>query len=252
MSDSYGASSKAQPLFETDFETMPMLWQTSAADSATIQCHDASGRPSCLAAAVFAVEDFEARCMCNDRTQLDSILASQKAAIKHCRFMVRCKRCIAKRENLVVLVLITEKIVEACVLIVVLFAWLDDTASYLQSSSSSSLEALSDDVLTRDCHSETLIGLASPVQTTYQDLHPVTARSSDVNCSWKGLLIGDYEVNDSVEWESVVRLLISLQLKSLLQLLAEIKDAAKDMLGHAHTRRLTQAERKIGELDKGL
>lgn len=240
-------------VFDVSFDTMPMSLQTSAADSAAVSCHHTSGQSSCLAASVFAVEDFEARSICNNRVQLDSILASQKEAIKRCCSMVKCTGCMAKRENLVVLVFMTEKIVEACGRIVVLYGSpnLDNTLPSLDSSSSMSPESLPNGILLHHGHGESLAtSTSSSPKMNHEHTCSVTATSSNTSSNWRGLLVGDYEISSSLEWEYLVRLLIFLQLKALLQLLADIKDTGSTILGETQMASLTQAERRIGEFEK--
>ncbi|KAK6447277.1 hypothetical protein FP744_10003527 [Trichoderma asperellum] len=239
-------------LFDIDFDTTLMSLQTS-----TVPCHDMSGLSGCLAASVFAVEDFEARCICNNRAQLDSILASQKEAIQRCHSMVKCMGCMARRENLVVLVFMAEKIVEACGRIVVLYGSqnVDSTLPSLDSSSTTiALEFLpNNDIQLHHGYGESVATSASSSpKTSLEDTCSVTAASSVTESSWRGLLFGDYEISSSLEWEYLVGLLIFLQLKALLQLLADIKETGSMMLGETQMASLTQAEMRIGELEKEL
>ena len=136
-------------LFDTSFEAFPISFQTSTVGSAFVLCHSTSAKSSCLAASVLAVENLKAKCISNNRSQLDTISASHKEAIKRCRLMVKCTSCIDKRENLVALVFMTEKIIAACGSIVTLFRGLDlnNTLLSLEASPFTLLNFLSNGIL---------------------------------------------------------------------------------------------------------
>jgi hypothetical protein len=67
----------------------------------------------CLPKVVFAVVQFETSASAGNRAELDSVVVHEKEAIKCCRRNIKCSFCMAKRENLVLLVIISEKIVNA-------------------------------------------------------------------------------------------------------------------------------------------
>lgn len=75
----------------------------------------------CLAEVIFALEKLEASCNSGSRAGLDSIVANQKDVIQLCRTMLKCSSCMAKRENFVLLVFMSERIVVACGRIVTLY-----------------------------------------------------------------------------------------------------------------------------------
>ncbi|KAE8389479.1 hypothetical protein BDV23DRAFT_173061 [Aspergillus alliaceus] len=165
----------------------------------------------CLAAVIFAVEDFETSCNTGNRAKLDSIIAYQKKAIKCCRSMINCTSCISQRENFVLLVFITEKIIAASGQVVgydrLLEDWDFDTSA--SSSLSSSIKSAS------------------------------TGMLSD----WRELLLGDYEVSSRLEWEHLVRVLILLQLRAVMELLADMMKVGGDVLGMQEAS-LARAERR--------
>jgi len=120
--DSPTRQSQDSSLFEIGFNATPTSLHASTLVSTAFSSQNPFGQ-SCqyLAAVVFAVEEFEASCNSGNRAELNSIVAYQKQAIKCCRSMLKCSSCMAKRENLVLLVFVTEKIVAACGRIVVLY-----------------------------------------------------------------------------------------------------------------------------------
>lgn len=189
-----------------------------------------SGQPCrCLAAVVFAVEEFEASCNSGTRGELDSIVADQKEAIKLCRLMLQCGSCMVKRENLVLLVFMIEKIVAACGRIVIL---------YRVPSSSSSIS----------------FPFPSPPPPSHQALpRPPSSSSSILSpADWRELLCGDYEIDSPVEWEHLMRILIGLQFRAVTQLLADTKTTGRTLLGEAQTASLVQAETRLAEFQKDI
>ena len=102
-------------LFELGSNATPTSLHASTVVSTGVLLQSPSGQPcQCLATVIFAVEEFEASCSTGNRAELDSIVAYQKEAIKCCRSMLKCSSCTAKRENLVLLAFMAEKIVAAC------------------------------------------------------------------------------------------------------------------------------------------
>ena len=75
-----------------------------------------------------------------------------------------------------------------------------------------------------------------------------TSTSSD----WQELLLGDYEVSSSVEWEHLVRVLIFLQLRAVIELLGDMKAMGSKVLGDTQTARIGQSETRVGELIKDV
>lgn len=182
----------------------------------------------CLAAVTFAVERLEASCHAGQRAELDSIIAFQKEAIKRCRAQLECSSCISKREALVLLVFMLEKIVAACGRMVGLYR-VENVQPHLPSSSS--------------------LPVSSP------DLGLAPAPMADCPISlpdWRELFLGDYEINSPMEWEHLVRVLIFLQLRAVMELLADVQSMKSAVLGKTLTASLAQAGLRLGELEKDV
>jgi hypothetical protein len=196
-----------------------------------------------LAAVVFAVEEFEASCNSGNRAELDSIVAYQKEAIKCCRSMLTCSSCIAKRENLVLLVFVTEKIVAACGRIVVLYRMKDgDTRA--GSVPFSLLSCVED----RDLASAS----SSSPKTDCTHSGSIMSTRTGTSSHWRELLLGDYEVSSPQEWEHLVRVLIFLQLRAVMELLADMKNMGSKVLGETQMASLAQAKIRVGKLEKDI
>lgn len=249
--DSPSGQSQGSSLFEIGCDSTP----TSA--PASTLAPTAFSSPSllpgqscaCLAAVVFAVERFEAKGNSIDRVELDSIVACQTEAIQRHRSMLRCSDCTSKRENLVLLVFLMEKIVGSCARMVALFHMKDGGATGAAPSmpGPSPYDGFSHPLHAEDGHLATSAATASSASSkTKTD----GASSSSSSPHWRQLFLGDYEISSSREWEHLVRVLIALQFKAMMDLLAEMKNMGGSLLGQTQMASLAQAERKLGQLEK--
>lgn len=238
--------SYATPTFLHEYNLFPTVFSSQNRSGQSCQC---------LAAVVFAVEEFEANCNSGNRAALDSIVACQKQAIKCCRSMLKCRSCMAKRENAVLLVFMTEKIVAACGRIVVLYRMKDGDAQ-AGSIPSSLLGCLPTDRLLYHVNVEErdfatpASSSSSKTDCTYSGsiMSTRTSTSSD----WQELLLGDYEISSPLEWEHLIRVLIFLQLRAVIDLLADMTNMGSNVLGETQTASLAQAEIRVAELEKDI
>ena len=254
--DSPTRQSQDSCLFEIGSKSTPTSLEGSTLVSTAFSSQSPSGQScQCLAAVVFAVEEFEASCTSGNRAELDSIVAYQKEAIKCCRSMLKCSSCMAKRENLVLLVFVTERIVAACGRIVVLYL-IKDGDTRAGSVPSSLLGCLPTDRLSHRVNVEDrdLATSASSSSSKTDCTHSGSIMSTRTGTSsdWRELLLGDYEISSPLEWEYLVRVVIFLQLRAVMELLADMKNMGSKDLGETQTASLAQAEIRIGELEKDI
>ena len=243
-------------LFEIGSNTTITFLHASTLVSRAFSYQNPSGQScQCLAAVVFAVEELEASCNSGNRSDLDSIVAYKKEAIKCCRSMLKCGSCMAKRENLVLLVFMTEKIVAACGRIVVLYR-VKNGDTRAGSVPSSLLGCLP---LDRPSHrvnieDRDLPSSASSSSSRIDCTHSgsITSMCTGASSDWQELLLGDYEISSPLEWEHVVRVLIFLQLREVMELLADMKKTGSKVLGETQMAGLAQAEIKAGKLKKDI
>lgn len=255
-SDSPTRQSQDSCLFEIGSNATPTSFEGSTLVSTAFSSQNPSGQScQCLAAVVFAVEEFEASCNSGNRAELDSIVAYQKEAIKCCRSMLKCSSCMAKRENLVLLVFVTERIVASCGRIVILYR-MKDSDTRAGSAPSSLLGCLPTDRLSHHVNVEDrdLATSASSSSSKTDRTHSGSIMSTRTGTSsgWRELLLGDYEISSPLEWEHLVRVVIFLQLRAVVELLADMKNMGSKVLGDMQTASLAQAEIKIGELEKDI
>lgn len=254
--DSPTRQSQDSCLFEIGSNATLTSLEGSTLVSTAFSSQNPSGQScQCLAAVVFAVEEFEASCNSGNRAELDSIVAYQKEAIKCCRSMLKCSSCMAKRENLVLLVFVTERIVAACGRIVVLYRMKDgDTRA--GSVPSSLLGCLPTDRLSHRVNVEdrdlATSASSSPSKTDCTDSGSIMSTRTGPSSDWRELLLGDYEISSRLEWEHLVRVVIFLQLRAVMELLADMKNMGSKVLGETQTASLAQGEIRVGELEKDI
>ena len=211
----------------------------------------------CLAGVIFSVEKLEASCNSGTRSELDSIIAHQKEAVKQCRSILECSDCMIKRERLVMLVFMAEKIVAACGRIVALYCMEDGTESRVSPIASSLLNRVpSEHHLIQGASGEDR-GLASPksgISALTDTTQPcsVSVMSSETRPPplWQQLLLGDYEISSPLEWEHLVRVLIFLQLRAIRDLAVNITNVGGKFLGGTQMASLAQAGARVTELEK--
>lgn len=193
----------------------------------------------CLAEVIFALEKLETSCNSGSRAELDSIVANQKDVIQVCRSMLECSSCMAKRENFILLVFMSERIVVACRHIVTLFR-MEDDGMRTSTAPHSQLGCLPTDHLSNDMDIDNQ-GLATSASTP-----------SRTSSGWRKRLLGDYEINSALEWDHLVRALINFQLGAVKGLLGDVKSMGTMILGDAQTEGLTRAETRISKLEQDM
>ena len=203
----------------------------------------------CLAASVFAVEEFEARCTSGNRAELDSILACQKEATTCCRSMLQCSSCMAKRENLVLLVFVTERMVAACSRVVALYRRQDgdDRVGLLPSSL---LESVPDSNAIHAPHRDILPPSSSASSCATDAILPSADPASPSD--WRELRLGDYEIDSRTEWEQLVRVLISVRLRAVRDLVADMQNVGRGVLREMYMKCLGVVRRRVCELERDI
>lgn len=243
------------PSLEDVSNATPSCLHATTLVSTLFTSQNPSGQPcQCLAAIVFAVEEVEASCNSGNRAELDSVLAYQKDAIKCCRSMLQCSSCMAKRENIVLLVFVTEKIVLSCGRIVESYRMEDGEAR------EGPVPSMSLDRSTTDCHShgvnvgdhDLAIPALFPSRIDCMHSGSITSTRTSTLPGWRELLLGDYEINSPLEWEHLVRVLILLQLRAVMALLADTENIGSEVLGETLTASLARAKARVGELEKHI
>lgn len=243
-------------LFDIGRNATPTSIHASSLAPTAFSSPNSFGQPcQCLTAVVFAVEEFEANGNSVNRAELDSIVAYQKEAIKCCRSMLRCTCCTNKRENLVLLVFMAERIVAGCGRIVALYRMKDGATrassvppfilGCLPTNRSSHRVDVEDGDLATTTSS-------SSSKADYTPSSSIMSTRTGTPSVWRELFLGDYEISSSLEWEHLVRVLISLQLKAVMELLADMKNMGSTVLGETQRASLAQAERRVGELEKDI
>jgi hypothetical protein len=204
----------------------------------------------CLAAVLFAVEELETSCNPGHRSELDSIIAYEKEAIRRCRLMLKCSVCPLKPENLVLLAFMAEKLVSASSRIVLIYRNRDSLASPRQSNNH-----------IKDCaspsippfHHDTFDDLLTNFNTS--SLTPAIGPDPDPGYmppGWREMLLGDYEISSVMEWEHIIRVLIVLQIRGVVDLLGNMRNVFGEYLGERRMASLARSESRLAELRREL
>ncbi|KAM7203156.1 hypothetical protein V8F20_004098 [Naviculisporaceae sp. PSN 640] len=186
---------------------------------------------------------------------LDDTLASLKTAIAHAAQILRCTRCHARGEHMALLTRVCEMLVRLCERIVL---------SYLQqpSASTSATTSLPTPPLSVSLHRNSLsVSGTSPNTPTTTDSHSHgimmsppgnnnvngNGNNNNNNNNTQTVFFGRYKT-DASEWECLMRVLISMQLKSLSSLLAGVRRSASS----TQLSRLQSAEAQVRTLASQL
>ncbi|KAL2859547.1 hypothetical protein BJX68DRAFT_261974 [Aspergillus pseudodeflectus] len=203
----------------------------------------------CLAAVLFAVEELETSCNPGHRSELDSIIAYQKEAIKRCRLMLKCSACPLKRENLVLLAFMAEKLVSASSQIVLIYRNRDSIAGTGQSDHIKVCASPSIPPFHHDTFDELLNNFNTYPLTTHTGADPDREYMPP---GWREMLLGDYEISSVAEWQQIMRVLIVLQIKGVVELLGDLRNVCAEALGESRMASLARSERILAELRREL
>ncbi|KAH7562074.1 hypothetical protein BM1_03178 [Bipolaris maydis] len=211
----------------------------------------------CLADVIFALEKLEASCSSGSRAGLDSIVANQKEVIELCRCMLKCSNCMAKRENFVLLVFMSERIVVACSRIVTMYRMEDgglrnNTHNHSGTTTVAPAQLaclpgphLSGSTTDMDMDSQCLTAATASAAASSSPSRPTTS-------GWQQLLLGDYKINSALEWDHLVRALINFQLRAVKALLCDVKSIGTMILGDAQKESLARAETIVNKLEQDI
>ncbi|KAL4933791.1 Zn(II)2Cys6 transcription factor domain-containing protein [Aspergillus undulatus] len=231
----------------------------------------------CIAAVIFAVEEAETSCNSGSRSELDSIIAYQKEAIKRCCLMLKCSTCLPKRENVVLLAFMAEKLVAAMSQIVVLYRKKECTKTNTLDINNNSTKSNDSNKAPNNANANIdhdFSQFLSLEDDRWHDLpgaftlpststSPTTSASTSASTSishlnqlfhpvprpglpnWREMLLGDYEISSSMEWEHIMRVLITLQIWGVIELLAGMRAVCGDALGETQMASLASAERRL-------
>ncbi|KAK2755489.1 hypothetical protein FQN54_006426 [Arachnomyces sp. PD_36] len=149
--------------------------------------HDTCG---CLPTAVFLLDELEGSHAYSHQKQLDSHLSSYREVLAQCKNMLQCLQCRNRPENMTVLNLVLERQVNMSDSMVDAYLALtaDDYSAVAPRSSAKSSQGGS---------------RASPERPE--------------------MLLGEYEITTTSEWQTMVRVLIFTQMSALDHLLAQMK-----------------------------
>ncbi|KAK2767555.1 hypothetical protein FQN54_003713 [Arachnomyces sp. PD_36] len=185
----------------------------------------------CLEAVVTSLDRFDSSSCSASRAELDSIIAFQKHALASFKAMLSCTQCTLRRENIILLVFMSEKIAVSCDKVVALYIECDGDGGMSSTNH----------------HSNT--SHSRPGDCRPGSREDSLSLSSDTT-EWQELFCGDYEINSKTEWNHLVRVLIILQLQAFASFLSDMKRIGGDVLQTEQVAKLLTTEKRVGELIK--
>ncbi|KAL2802054.1 hypothetical protein BJX63DRAFT_415992 [Aspergillus granulosus] len=220
------------------FQSLPSLnatllpSPTSPLLSSSQSCH-------CLRTVIFAVEEVETSCSTGNRAELDSVIAYQKDAIKRCCSMLKCSICLPRRENLVLLAFMAEKLVSSISQIVILYR--------MKANNTSTDTCNTYYPPPPSCYPTSIEGYRHDFTTTSSSSQ-LASDADYISPGWRKMFLGDYEISSVTEWEHIMGVLIELQIRGVVELLADMRNICGDALADSQMASLARAEAKLGEL----
>ena len=151
-----------------------------------------------------------------DPTAIHSIMASQKETLSRCNSVLSCSTCVARSEYTLLLGLITQRLATSCEFTVAVY--LEEVQRRYRFRSAPKNEYHSRTSLEHSQH----------------------------------LFLGHYEIDSLEEWSSLLRVLIVLQLRGLLNFLGEMKNIAVTGSNATQLPVLQATERRVGILIQKL
>ena len=171
----------------------------------------------CIQKGVILLEEAEDQTRNFDPASIDSALAYLKGALETCSSMLRCQNCAVCVEIAMLLTLVASKLSQLCEKMV---SQLSQQSQRLQIS----------------CNQQQARGW-----------FPESGERSRVDAPRQNVFLGDYEINSLMEWVSLMKGLIMVQFKGLVDLVAQMKRKQPGLSGPQLTK-LGNMEREIRKL----
>ena len=155
------------------------------------------GACKCLQIILGLLEEFENRASTTETYTMDSLLAYQKEALDHCNHMVRCSVCTTRSDHMMLLGVVSDKLI----------------TSYEQA-----INEHTESARKRVVHHEGHYGTSSSSGEVEGERVKGFARV---------VFFGAYKIEAATEWEYIIRVLITLQLRQVFELLTRMQHIAK-------------------------
>ena len=210
----------SQALSQGKSHRLPQLlsqnWESSSDDTGNRQAESRSSAEQCQCLQTMAVllEELESKGRDIDSIMLDAVLASQKENLTHCNTMLHCKSCTIRSENMLLLVIVCEKMVNLS-------------------------------AKTVDRYQQQSRQLQEPPMKEQQLQQHQQQQPQQQQQQQQKLFFGNYKVDSQLEMDCLLRVLLMLQLKSLTALLFKMKTEASSALRDMHLSMLMVAEKRL-------
>ena len=164
------------------------------------------GACKCLQIILGLLEEFENRASTTETYTMDSVLAYQKEALDHCNHMVRCSACIARSDHMMLLGVVSDKLI----------------TSYEQA-----ITEHTEGARKRVVRHERQSGTLSSSPSLSRSSSPGEVEGEGVKGFARVVFFGAYKIEGATEWEYIIRVLITLQLRQAFELLTRMQHIAK-------------------------
>ena len=164
------------------------------------------GACKCLQTILGLLEEFENRASTTETYTMDSVLAYQKEALDQCNYMVRCSTCTARSDHMMLLGVVSDKLI----------------TSYEQAITEHTGGARK-----RVVHHEGHSGTSSSSPSLSRSSSSGEAEGEGVKEFARVVFFGAYKIEAATEWEYIIRVLITLQLRQVFELLTRMQHIAK-------------------------
>ncbi|KAF9894902.1 hypothetical protein FE257_004524 [Aspergillus nanangensis] len=186
---------------------------------------------SCLATAVFLLDEFEAYSSDSNDRLLDSSLSSHREVLSWCKRMLRCAQCRGRPENMTVFNLVLERLVSlGDSMVDAYFELANDSSPSSHSTSTSS----------------SVVGQRSRFPSRSSPPLPPLDFVGRL-----GLYLGDYEMGGR-EWKALVRVLVFMQIGALDSFFVQLKRLPFLAQRSSHMVRLLTSEQRNARIARRL
>ena len=182
------------------------------------------GACKCLQIILGLLEEFENRASTTETYTMDSVLAYQKEALDHCNHMVRCSACTARSDHMMLLGVVSDKLI----------------TSYEQA-----ITEHTEGVRKRVVHHKGHSGTSSSSPSLSRSSSSGEVEGEGVKGFARVVFFGAYKIEAATEWEYVIRVLITLQLRQVFELLTRMQHIAKQMSREPQVSALRMREQRL-------
>lgn len=181
----------------------------------------------CLQTILSLIEELENRACTTGGQTLDSILAYQKEALRHCIRVVHCSTCTARSDHMILLGVVSDKLITSYEHVIA-----GNMESFLRGMRRNNSHHNTDMGTEDEEAGAAGSGKSSSSSNGAERAGERDGGDDDVDGGGRSLRprtvsFGCYKIDSQTEWEYVVRVLMTLQLRQVLGLLGSMQTIAE-------------------------